>query len=57
MHVHVCCSDGEAKFWLKPDIELARNSKLSRLQLKQIEKIIEEHYDEFTTSWQKHFSN
>jgi len=37
MHVHVYCENGEAKFWLDPEIELARNYRLSRLQLKQIE--------------------
>ena len=25
MHVHVYCGDGEAKYWLEPEIELARN--------------------------------
>ena len=40
LHVHVYCADGEAKFWLEPEIELARNYLLSRLQLKQIEEII-----------------
>ena len=55
MHVHVHCGDGEAKFWLEPDIELARNYHLSRLQLKQIEKLIEEHYNELTTAWGEHF--
>jgi hypothetical protein len=55
MHVHIYCEDGEAKFWLEPDIELARNYRLSRLQLKQIERIIEEHYDELTSAWQTHF--
>jgi len=25
MHVHVTSGDGEAKFWLEPDIELAKN--------------------------------
>jgi hypothetical protein len=29
MHVHVYCGDGEAKFWLEPEIELARNYRLS----------------------------
>lgn len=24
MHVHVSCPDGEAKFWLEPQLELAR---------------------------------
>jgi len=55
MHVHVYCGDGEAKFWLEPEIELAQNYRLSRLQLKQIEMIIEDHYDELTSAWQKHF--
>jgi hypothetical protein len=56
MHVHVYCGDGEAKFWLEPEIELARNYGLSRLQLKQIEEIIEDHYNELTNAWQKYFS-
>ena len=55
MHVHAYCGDGEAKFWLESEIELAQNYHLSRLQLKQIEIIIEEHYDELTSAWQKHF--
>jgi hypothetical protein len=25
MHVHVKGSDGEAKFWMEPEIELAQN--------------------------------
>jgi len=57
MHVHVYCENGEAKFWLDPEIELARNYRLSRLQLKQIEEIIEERYDQFTAAWQTHFSS
>ncbi|MDH5552508.1 MAG: DUF4160 domain-containing protein [Nitrosomonas sp.] len=56
MHVHVYSSDGEAKFWLEPEIELAKNYRLSRIQLRQIETIIEEHYDEFRSSWKHHFS-
>ena len=55
MHVHVYSGDGEVKYWLEPEIELARNHRLSRVQLKQIEQLIEEHYDELTNAWQKHF--
>ncbi|GCA93508.1 DUF4160 domain-containing protein [Microcystis aeruginosa 11-30S32] len=29
MHVHVHCAEGEAKFLLEPQIELARNYNLS----------------------------
>ena len=50
MHVHIYCQDGEAKFWLEPEIELARNHRLSRIQLKEIEGIIEEHYYDFKSA-------
>ncbi|MGB5595013.1 MAG: DUF4160 domain-containing protein [Crocosphaera sp.] len=57
MHVHVYCGDGEAKFWLEPDIELSRNHNLSRKQLKTIEKMIEERQDEIRNAWKKYFSS
>lgn len=55
MHVHVYCADGEAKLWLEPHIELAKNFRLSRSQLKQIEQIIEAHHDELKRAWHGHF--
>ena len=55
IHVHVYCADGEAKFWLEPEIELARNHRLTRKQLKQSEQIIEERYDELIGAWREHF--
>jgi len=57
MHVHVYCGDGEAKFWLEPQIELARNYGLSRQQLKAIENIIEERQNEIRNDWQKYFKS
>ena len=53
-HVQVC-ADGEAKYWLEPDIELAKNYHLSRGQLKEIERLIEAHFDELKSAWKKHF--
>ena len=57
IHVHISCGEGEAKFWLEPQIELARNYRLSRRRLREIEQIIEEHYDELRTAWQDHFGS
>jgi len=54
IHIHITCPDGEAKYWLEPDIELAKNHKLSLVQLKEIESLIEVHYDEFKSAWRKH---
>ena len=56
IHVHVICADGEAKFWLEPRIELARNVRLSGAQLREIEGLIEEHSDEFKTAWKRQFA-
>lgn len=57
MHVHVHCADGEAKFWLEPQIELARNHRLSRPQLREAEQLIEEHFHELTSAWRRHFGS
>jgi len=54
MHIHIYSADGEAKFWLEPRMELAKNYRLSRTQLREIEGIIEAHYDEFTSAWKRH---
>ena len=55
MHVHIVSAEGEAKFWLEPDIELAKNYRYSRKQLKEIESLIEEHYERICNTWRQHF--
>lgn len=55
MHVHIASENGEAKFWLKPSIELAKNFGYSRKQLRDIESLVEDHYDELIRAWQQHF--
>ncbi|MDV6342290.1 DUF4160 domain-containing protein [Nitrosomonas sp. Is24] len=55
MYVHIASEDGEAKFWLEPDIALAKNFGYSRKQLREIESLIEVHYDELISAWQQHF--
>ena len=57
LHVHVSCGDGEAKFWLAPEIELAYNYNLNRKQLRDIEAIIEDHLQEIKDAWNDHFGN
>jgi len=56
MHVHVLSADGEAKFWLEPEIKLAKNHGYSRSQLKLVESMVEEHYDEVIAAWRRYFA-
>ena len=54
-HIHIYCSDGEAKYWIDPEIELAKSHGLSASRLNEIEKIIKDRIDEITDSWNQHF--
>lgn len=56
MHVHIVSGDGEAKFWLEPEIALSKNYYYNSSQLKEIKSLIEVHYDELISTWQQHFS-
>ncbi|HLY61086.1 MAG TPA: DUF4160 domain-containing protein [Terriglobia bacterium] len=55
IHVHVASSDGEAKFWIEPRIEMAENYGLSSVKLNAALKLVEEHEDEIRNAWAEHF--
>src|SRR5664279_1956371 len=57
MHVHVISPDGEAKFWLEPDIELAVNQGLGSTELNELKKVVEERQNEIREHWHRHFQS
>lgn len=57
MHVHVSHAEGEAKFWLEPQIILAQNIGLSAKVLRQAQSLIEEYEHDIRTAWHRHFGN
>lgn len=57
IHVHVSHTDGEAKFWLKPEIELAMNQGLSQKQLREVSLLVQQHFEEIMYAWYLHFGN
>ena len=57
IHIHISSPDGEAKFWIEPEIELAENHGLSQKQINEIKKLIEENENDIRNAWQDHFSN
>lgn len=56
VHVHVQCAHAEAKFWLEPRIELARNVGLSKRELRVVQNIIEDRSDAIIRAWHRHFT-
>lgn len=55
MHIHVQGPDGEAKFWLEPEVELATSIGLRQHQLKALLNTVKEHQDEIRNAWERHF--
>lgn len=56
IHVHVAHPDGEAKFWLTPDVHLPTSIGLNQRQLREARAIIETHLGEITNAWNHHFN-
>lgn len=57
MHVHVISPDGEAKFWLEPEIELAVNQGLVSTELNELKKVVEERQNEIREHWRRNFQS
>ena len=57
MHVHVTHADGEAKFWIEPEIEVAINQGLSQKQVNEAFALVRTHRREIVHAWHAHFGN
>jgi Domain of unknown function (DUF4160) len=57
MHVHVFSSEGEAKFWMEPEIELAENRGIPSREITVLAKIIERRADEIAAAWRERFGS
>ena len=54
-HIHVRSSDGEAKFWLVPDVQLARNDGFDARTLKSLAAIVATNKDLLERAWHDYF--
>ena len=57
IHVHVTSPEGEAKFWITPEISLAKSFGLSQKQITELEKVIEERKNDIKNAWEEHFGS
>ena len=55
MHVHVAHPEGEAKFWLLPEVRLANHTGLSVRKLREAQAVVEAHLEEIRHAWRQHF--
>lgn len=55
IHVHVIAPDGEAKFWLEPEVALASSSGLAAKDLGRLGALVRERKKEILDAWHRHF--
>ncbi len=55
MHVHVAHPDGEAKFWIEPELAIAVVVGLAPRQVAEAEDIVRRHLPEIHDAWVRHF--
>lgn len=55
--MHVAHPDGEAKFWLTPEVNLAVNVGLSPTQVRQAQAVVVAHVGEIENAWNRHFGS
>ena len=57
LHVHVLGADGEAKIWVEPEVEIARNWGLDDRKLRRAVELVREREDEIREAWRGHFGS
>ena len=55
VHVHVRGSEGEAKFWLSPEVRLAGSTGLDAATLRELTKVALSNVDLIKEAWHDHF--
>lgn len=55
VHVHAMGDGGEAKFWMRPEVTVARSAGLDARTLRRLAQVVEARRDEIERAWDEHF--
>lgn len=55
VHIHVRNAEAEAKFWLIPEVLLARNDGFNARDLKELVDVVEQNSTLFVEAWNEYF--
>lgn len=55
VHIHVTKDGVDAKFWLRPEVNVAYNKGFSRRMLAELSATVEAHRDEIERTWHEFF--
>lgn len=54
-NIHVMAGDGEAKFWLTPEVALAESKGVDARTLRRLALLVMARRDEIERAWHDHF--
>lgn len=57
VHIHVTAAGCEAKFWIEPEVRLARQLGYSERELRDLARVVEANRDRIEEAWHEHFGN
>jgi hypothetical protein len=55
VHVHAGSGDGEAKFWLYPEVTIANSAGYNRKQLAWLVRVVTNRREQIERAWNEHF--
>ncbi|MCH4564204.1 MULTISPECIES: DUF4160 domain-containing protein [Halomonas] len=55
-HIHVFKAGSEAKFWLVPEVQLARNDGFDARMLRRISAMVAQHRKALEEAWHEYFA-
>ncbi|MCC5992878.1 MAG: DUF4160 domain-containing protein [Rhodobacteraceae bacterium] len=55
VHVHAMGNGGEAKFWLRPEVTVARSARLDARRLRRLTRIVEARREQIERAWHDYF--
>lgn len=53
--MHVQSQNGEAKFWLEPTLAVAQSVGLTKHEINEAFRLVQEHQNDVRSAWLKHF--
>ena len=56
LHVHVRSGEGDAKFWLKPNVHLADSDGYDARVLRELTRVVTDNADLIERKWNEHFA-
>ena len=56
VHVHVRGDDGEAKFWVRPEVRVADSNGFDARSLRELAQVVEQNADLIERAWNEHFA-